>query len=40
MKTALIILPYQKGVIYAVLCYYFVDRLSPLPDAGSSQADE
>ena len=28
-------------VVYAVLCfYYFVSRLSPLPDADSSQADE
>ena len=25
---------------YAVLCYYFVSRLSPLPDAVFSQADE
>ena len=30
----------RPGGGYAVLCYYFVSRLSPLPDAVFSQADE
>ena len=31
---------YGQALGYAVLCYYFVSRLSPLPDAVFSQADE